>query len=120
MTPRGALPCLALVLLLVSVDASADWTMFRRDPERTGYAPDSTFINRPAPIWRYFLGGTLGTEQYWAGDLDGDGTREVVYLSGGRVVAKLPNDEHRFVHNGTADLDGDGVYEVVTSFWASP
>ncbi|NMC69189.1 MAG: VCBS repeat-containing protein, partial [Myxococcales bacterium] len=122
MRGRGVLLVFAGLGLLAAA-ARADWPMARRDPERTAYAPGSTFIHRAAPLWRYFLGGTLGREQYWAGDLDGDGRGEVVFLSGGKVVSKLPNDTvvmdspllDLFRIDRVGDLDGDGTREIVAS-----
>ena len=113
---------LLLSLLFLPSLTRADWPVARHDGKRTATASNTpSGITKPAPFWRYYLGGSLGRRGYLAEDVNGDGKVEVVYVAGGKVIAKLPDDTlvwesapldlHTLV--GIDDLDGDGKKDVV-------
>ncbi len=79
--------------LLLAASARADWPTQRHDPKRTGLATGSSDVVKPAVYFRYYLGGSLSSAALLAHDVDGDGTPELVHLSGGSVVAKRSNDD---------------------------
>ena len=78
-------------------------------------------IHKPAVRWRYFLGGTLPAHSLVALDMDGDKKRELLYLAGGRLVAKEADDTliwetaiMRLIRiKGAFDFNGDGKEELV-------
>jgi len=90
-------------------------------------ASDATSnIAQPVAYWKYFTGGTLAGRGALTSDVDGDGTREVVFVSGGRVAAKRaanPQNVNQTVWQtrsleaieivGLADLDMDGTEELL-------
>src|SRR5262245_48006170 len=80
---------LALALLAAPRDVRAqEWPMFRHDALRTGASDAIVSIDEPALLFRRYLGGALTGAQVLVHDVDGDGVNEVIYVSGGRVVAK--------------------------------
>ncbi len=111
-----------LSITMLSHTASAgEWPGWRRDPQRTALASGKADITKPAVRWRYFIGGTLTTSQFLAHDLDGDGKKEVIYTSGGRLVAKEADDTLiwqtkilRLTYiKGLYDFNGDGAKELL-------
>jgi len=113
-----------LWLLVVVSPAFADWPMRRHNPQRTALAPGVSDIDRPAPRWRYFLGGTLSSNQYQATDVNGDGRKEVVFVAAGRLIAKNPQLDsviwetanYEFLRiDLIADLDRNGFLEIVAA-----
>ncbi len=104
-------------------DARADWPVSRRDPARTATAPGKSSITVPVRYWQYYVGGTLSGASHVALDVNKDGVTDVVYLAGGKAIAKLADDrlvwestpvELQSLH-GVVDLDGDGVLDIVAS-----
>lgn len=120
---RFALAFAALCTLLAAGSTRADWPMARHDVRRTALGDGAARIERPAASLRHYLGGSLGSEQYVAADVDGDGSAEVIFLMGGALIAKTPDDAvvwetdalDLFRLDGLVDLDGDGTSEVVLS-----
>ena len=120
-----AIPTMLAVWLSATLSA-ADWPMPRHDAKRTGATRATSNIVGPAPYWRHFVGGAISARGALAGDVDGDGIREIVFLSGGRVVAKRAATADIVDQSvwqtrslealqivGIADLDGDGMAELV-------
>lgn len=109
--------------LLLPVLAHADWPTWRHDARRTAIASGTSTITKPTRYWSYYMGGSLRSSTHVALDVDKDGVTDVVYLAGGKAIAKLPDDrlvwesppvELSTLH-GVVDLDGDGTLEVVAS-----
>jgi hypothetical protein len=126
MTRSPALSLVPLVALLATTLASpalGDWPNAAHDPARTALATGKTSITKPIPYWRYYLGGTLSGTTHYAADVNGDGIVEVVYLAGGKVIAKLPDDRLVWETSpvdaadiaGVADVDGDKLPDVVAT-----
>ena len=114
---------LAGAVVLGPGDLRADWPMARHDLKRSGAAKGKSNISKPAVHWRYYLGGELKPQQVAFLDVDKDGKKEVVFMAGGRLVAKRPDDTPIWEAPtkdlrslwGVADLDGDGVPDVIGS-----
>jgi hypothetical protein len=104
-------------------DARAEWPMARHDPQRTAASTGQSSLERPTIAWRTYLGGSLGAQQVLAADVDGNGTGDVVMLSGGRLVAKRFDDSivwetapfDLFRIDALRDLNGDGVLDIVAT-----
>lgn len=114
---------LSLSLALAAAPTRADWPMQRHDARRTATSDGHSSIDRPALTFRTYLGGALGREQYLTADVDADTRPEVLFLMGGALVAKTPNDAlvwetgalDLFRLDRLIDLDGDGTGELVAS-----
>ncbi|MBW2464798.1 MAG: VCBS repeat-containing protein, partial [Deltaproteobacteria bacterium] len=125
-----ALVLLATSAMVVAPDARAeDWPVFRHDARRTAASAAVVPIDRPAPLFRTYLGGSLGVTQFMDMDVDGDGRFELVYVSGGRVVAKRGDNLAVWESDivpvdtmwGAVDFDGDGTDEILlTRTWPAP
>jgi outer membrane protein assembly factor BamB len=116
---------IVLLLLLVGGRARGDeWATLRHDPHRTGASSGHLAIaSQPTVAWSRYLGGQLGAGQYLATDVDGDGTTEIVFVAGGRLVAKQPTNVTIWESPlldintllGVADLDGDTHADIVAA-----
>jgi MYXO-CTERM domain-containing protein len=114
---------LALAALGSALPAEATWPMARHDPKRTGSAAGASDITAPVPYWRTYLGGAIGALGMVSADVNVDGKTEVVYVTGGRMVAKLADDTLVWETPplgissivGLDDLDGDGKLDIVVS-----
>lgn len=109
--------------LLVGSGARADWPTSRHDTKRTAIAPGTSNITKPTRYWQTYLGGSLRGNSHIALDVNKDGATDIVYVAGGKVIAKLPDDrlvwestpvEISTLH-GVMDLDGDGKLEIVAA-----
>ena len=108
--------------LLASGDARADWPMARQNRQRTAVASGVSNMDEPVPFWRYFAGGTILSQQAMLVDVDGSGGGELIMCSGGKVIAKRPDNQTVWENSTTfcselvavVDLDGDGTRELVT------
>lgn len=54
--------------------------MARHDPQRTAASTGQSALERPTIAWRTYLGGSLGAQQVFAANVDGNGTGDVVIL----------------------------------------
>ena len=114
---------LLIVFALLAPSARADWPMARHDAHRTATGDGTGHIDTPAALFRHYLGGSLGNQQYLATDVDGDGHAEVVFIMGGALLAKTPDDavvwETEALDlqriDGLIDLNGDGTDEIVAT-----
>lgn len=107
----------------IALPALGDWPTSRHDPARTAYAKGAAAITKPTRYWQAYMGGALGSASHVALDIDKDGTVDLVYLAGGKAIAKhadnlvvwesTPLDFNRI--EGVVDLDGDGALELVVS-----
>jgi MYXO-CTERM domain-containing protein len=119
-THFGSVAALALALS-ASFSARADWPVARHDARRTGASDATSDIVKPAVYWRTYLGGTVSPTGMIATDVDSDGKTEVVFVTGGTLVAKTPADKIVWRTPpvgivglvGVDDLDGDGTRDVV-------
>lgn len=102
---------------------AGEWPMFRKSPHRVAFSSGVSTINRPSLLWRLYLGGSLSNDTQWAEDVNGDGITEFVYIAGGKLVAKLPDDSivwdtkpfDLFRIERIGDIDGMGRIEIVAS-----
>lgn len=117
--------CAGILVALGALEQSAlaDWPASRHDPARTAYAPGTAGITEPTRYWQTYMGGSLRSSTHLAIDIDGDTSVEVIYLAGGKAIAKHADDlvvwgstplDFSEIH-GAVDLDGDGVRELVVS-----
>ncbi len=115
---------LRVVMLLIFAVPSlvkADWPAHRHDAARSATGDGSSRMTQPVITWRHYLGGTLGSDQIVTFDVAGDSGEELLLLSGGKLVAKTPDDVLVWQSpllellriSGMTDLDGDGAQEVV-------
>lgn len=106
--------------LLISSLVYGDWSTLRHDPRRTGFVFGHSDLDKVSPKWRYYLGSSLDRTQYWVDDVNGDGVKEIVFISGGKLIAKLPNDSlvwqtpllDLFRIARVLDIDKDGIKEI--------
>lgn len=108
-----------------SAAARADWPIRRHDAARTASADRASelAIETPAITWRHYLGGSVAPGSTVTLDVDGDGLREMAFLSGGRIVAKRRDDSLVWETESLSltrldtftDLNGDGRAELVAS-----
>lgn len=118
---RRAHALLGVLALIARPAAADDWRNLRRDPQRTGHSVGRTNLPQPTIRWRHYLGGSLRQDQYLIDDVDADGTHDVVYLAGARVICKHVDDalvwESELLEArtlvGVTDLDGDRAKELV-------
>src|SRR5580704_4601817 len=111
----------AAAVSAICAPARADWPVARHDPQRTATAAGSSTITKPTPYWQIYLGGTLADDTHIAIDINQDGVVEVVYLAGGKAIAKLPDNQIVWASppvelemiDGVADVYGDGGLELV-------
>lgn len=115
---------LLLLALAMTQPALAEWPIKRGDAQRTGIASSgSSNIVDPVPYWRFYLGGSLGAGAVLIDNLDGNAGNEVVYVTGGRLVAhdnlgnKLWSSSPLGLSSivGLEDLDGDSAAELVAN-----
>ncbi|MEO7327514.1 MAG: VCBS repeat-containing protein, partial [Minicystis sp.] len=114
---------LALAALSATLPAFAAWPMARHDTKRTGAAAGTSDITAPVPYWRTYLGGAIGPLGMISADVNNDGKTEVVYVTGGRVVAKLADDTPVWETPPLGigyivaidDLNGDGKVDIVVA-----
>ncbi len=112
-----------VLLSAIPVARADDWLVSRHDVRRTAASSGQLGIAIPATRWRSYLGGRLGAAAFLAYDVDADSRDEVVFVVGGRVLAKeaetdvvdwespiLPGANKLF---GPVDLDEDGRPEVL-------
>jgi outer membrane protein assembly factor BamB len=109
--------------VLTARSALADWPAAGHDARRSAKADGVSNIVTPAPFWRFRAGGGIGSSAVEPFDADGDGRPEMLLISGGRVVARQPDDndvvwETPLLDNslqmvGLANLDGAGEPELV-------
>jgi hypothetical protein len=97
--------------------------MARHDVSRTGATGGRSNLERPTIAWRRYMGGAVGSQQLLARDVNGDGAVEVVFISGGKLVAKRSDDSivwetppfDLFRIDTVRDLDNDGTLDVVAT-----
>jgi len=121
-----SIAALSAALLLASSGAFAQdlsWPTFRHDQGRTGRSTGTGEIAIPAVKWTYDLGGTLGADQIWVGDLTGDAQKEFAIAQAGRVLLKNAQDEVIWATEaiganhviGAWDFDQNGEAELLAT-----
>ncbi len=111
------------LVALVAEPAQADWPSARHDPQRTGVSASVSDIVNPAVYWKAYVGGSLAGAAFLVADVNGDGSPELVYVSGGSVVATsgtgkvvwqtAPHDIQSLF--AIDDFDGDGLPDVLAA-----
>lgn len=89
---------------------AGQWPRMGMDTRNTCYQPLPGKIRKPTVAARAYLGGTTGWVM--AADLDGDGRKELLYITGGQVVAKGADLSDRWVASGLGPTDILGVYDL--------
>jgi outer membrane protein assembly factor BamB len=118
-----------VVLAIVMVQAQNDWPMFNHDLLNTGVAdPTLAGITIPIEMWNFTTDNQIGSGSPVIGDIDGDGTPEVLVptanFAGTGGIYALNSDkslkwEYQTGDYGTyatpplADIDGDGKLETI-------
>ena len=89
--PRLTIAALAfLAALSAAAPSLADWPMAKHDAKRSSVATGTSDIQKPVAYWKRYLGGSIGGQGMLVADVDANGKAEVVYVTGGRVVASGP------------------------------
>jgi hypothetical protein len=110
-------------LVGVASPASADWPHAAHDAQRTGVAEATADILDPAVYWKAYVGGSIQPTGFLSGDVDDNGSAEIVYVSGGAVIAKRPSGavvwqtpprDLQAVY-AIDDFDGDGHLDVLAA-----
>lgn len=121
---RSALVVTGVCIVSLSAgSARADWPTARHDPQRTGVAQSSSDITKPAVYWKAYVGGAVTPEGFLAGDVDQNGSSDLLYVSGGAVYATSPSGQllwrtpPRGIQSIFAidDFDGDGLVDVLVA-----
>jgi len=123
---------LLLVVTQLSGSARATggdaWPAMAHDAKRSARSAGVGAISAtPSVAWKRPVGGALVESQVTTADVDGDGTKDVVMVSAGSVVARKANDSTIWKSENigarrviaVANLDGQGPLEVVAT-GASP
>ncbi len=86
-------------------------------------ADSTSDILHPAVYWKAYVGGNLAPTAFLAGDVNSDGSSDLVYASGGAVIAKgaggqllwqTPPRNYQSLY-AIDDFDGDGHPDVLTA-----
>lgn len=129
---RWLLPAAALLLVVMVVWGAGEplhaeeWPMRRADPANTGRARTPSSMSSPSPQLEIPLGGKVQQDPRFGArslvlDADGDSLEELLYLAGGRLVARHADNSlvwatppRRLLNIvGAADLNGDGRTEII-------
>src|SRR5262245_41586904 len=98
------------------------WSTMAHDARRTARSNGvGTIGSAPEIAWKLPMGGALAETQVVTHDIDGDGDREVILVSAGKVSARRADDTQVWASpdigalriTGVYDLDGQGGAEVV-------
>jgi hypothetical protein len=121
MLRRGLFIIAPAASIFVATSAQADWPTSRHDPQRTGVAQAYADITTPAVYWKAYVGGNVDPQGLLVGDVDQDGKPDVLYVSGGSVVAmsatgvpmwRTPARQLQYLY-AIDDFDGDGHTDVL-------
>jgi hypothetical protein len=120
---RIGLGCSMLAAVLTATPALADWPTPRHDPRRTGVSMVGSDIKKPAAYWRSRLGGAPVGAQVYDGDVNQDGSEDVLYVTGGELFLARPDGSvlWRTGSRGynqivsVVDLDLDGHLDVIVT-----
>src|SRR5690349_17490015 len=95
---RTGVGCLFLAAAAAPGTALADWPTSRHDTRRTGVSAVGSDITPPAVYWRSRLGGS--PSQVYLGDVNQDGSQDVLYISGGGELVLASPDGTVLWHTG--------------------
>jgi hypothetical protein len=101
--------------------AHADWPSARHDPQRSGVAEAASDITNPAVYWKVYVGGSVDPQGFLTGDVDQDGKLDILYVSGGSVVASRADGSALWrtpprgfqTISAIDDFDGDGRTDIL-------
>jgi hypothetical protein len=93
-----------------AVDLVGQWPRAGGDLRNTCFQPLPGGIRRPGVAARTYLGGS--TAWVSAHDLDGDGNLELIYITGGRVIAMNADLTERWSVDKLGPLDVFGVFDL--------
>ncbi len=112
-----------LLVALTTTAAHADWPSARHDPQRTGASQSVSDITKPAAYWKARVGGAIGSASLLTADVDMSGSLDLVYVTGGSVIAQRGNGQVLWQTpplsfqslSAIDDFDGDGKPEVLVA-----
>jgi|GEM_PF-4456647 len=124
----GAFSFLTLGLFCVSTSAFATggdtWSTLSHDGYRTARSLGQGALSGAMEVaWKRPMGGALTDTQLQLFDVDGDGDKEAILVSAGKVAARRADDTQVWASSnigatrviGVHDLDGTGPAEVVVT-----
>jgi outer membrane protein assembly factor BamB len=89
---------------------AGQWPRMGLDTRNTCFQPMRGDIRRPGVVARTFLGGV--TPWVMAADLHGDGTSELIYVSGGQILARDATLTELWSVDGLGPTDVLGVHDL--------
>jgi hypothetical protein len=120
---RLLVAAMGITTMCVGQSAYADWPVARHDAARSGVSSTTSNITNPIAYWKAYLGGTIASDGLIAADLTNTGQVDILFLSGGVLLAKTPSGTSLWQSNingivnlfDVLDIDGDGANDVIAA-----